>query len=365
MRFCGTIAALLLTIASVSVVVQADWWENANFYQIYPRSFKDSDGDGTGDLRGIIDKLPYLVSLNVTATWLSPIFASPMKDSGYDISDFTAINPLFGTMTDFETLAARCTELGIKLILDFVPNHTSDEHEWFLQSAAGNATYADYYIWNAGSVLANGTRVPPSNWLSAFRYSAWEWNEQRQAYYLHQFVAGQPDLNYRNPAVVEAMKNVLRFWLAKGVSGFRIDAVPHLFEVEAVDGVYPDEPASGDCTDDPQSFCYLSHIYTQNQPETLDMLYQWRAVLDTFKTDNPTVDTKILMTEAYTSLSTLMLYYGNGTHNGSHIPFNFQLLLNLQATTTGTEIQNLIASWLNGMPAGAHANWVVSEMLPG
>lgn len=210
-----------------------------------------------------------------------------MKDFGYDTEDYRAIQPEYGTMTDFENLVKRCKELDIKLILDFVPNHTSDLHDWFIRSANNETEYRDYYIWHPGKIV-NGQRVPPNNWISVFRFSAWEWNDIRKEYYLHQFVKEQPDLNYRNPKVVQAMKEVLIFWMEKGVSGFRVDAVPYLYEVEAdINGDYPDEPISGEC-DDPDSSCYLSHIYTQNIDETFDMAYQWREVLDKFTAENST-----------------------------------------------------------------------------
>lgn len=358
-----SVFVVFLATLCIANLASADWWDTANFYQIYPRSFKDSDGDGVGDLRGITDKLPYLKSIGVTGTWLSPIFSSPMADFGYDISDFKNISSVFGTLADFDNLVVRCKELGIKLILDFVPNHTSDEHDWFIKSSTNISGYEDYYIWHPGTVNETNQRNPPNNWLSAFRYSGWEWNENRQAYYFHQFVTKQPDLNYRNSAVVEEMKEVLRFWMSRGVDGFRIDAVPHLFEIapSTVDGSLPDEPLSGTCTD-PNDFCYLNHIYTQNQPETFDMVYQWRNVTDQFKIDHGG-DTRILMTEAYTTLAYLMQFYkeANGTRLGSHIPFNFQLLINLKNTTKGSEVKSLIDTWIDNMPNGTdfHANWVV------
>lgn len=276
----------MLALCSLNGLVLAadDWWENGHFYQIYPRSFKDADGDGVGDLRGITSKIPYLKSIGVTGVWLSPIYKSPMADFGYDISDFIAIHEEFGTMEDFEQLAQRCKNLGVKLILDLVPNHSSNEHEWFVASADPNHSehekYKDYYIWHEGKVLENGTRVPPNNWISIFRGSAWKYVESRKAYYYHIFLAEQPDLNYRNPLIVEEIKEVMRFWLRKGVSGFRCDAVPYLFEAVNADKSYEDEPLSGDCTDDPDAWCHLNHTLTQDQDETFDMIYQWRNVTE-------------------------------------------------------------------------------------
>lgn len=188
------------------ILADDDWWEYGHFYQIYPRSFQDSDGDGVGDLHGITLRMPYLKFIGVTGVWLSPIFQSPMKDFGYDISDFRQIHSEFGTLDDFDHLVERCKELDVKLILDFVPNHSSDKHEWFRKSAdptdPEHEKYKDYYVWHEGKLLENGTRVPPSNWLSIFRGSAWQWVESRKAYYYHQFLAEQPDLNYRSEDLV-------------------------------------------------------------------------------------------------------------------------------------------------------------------
>ena len=308
---------------------------------------------------GIRQKLPYLKELGITATWLSPIFKSPMVDFGYDISDYLKIQPEYGTEQDFDDLAAECKRLGIKLILDYVPNHTSDKHEWFIKSARRDPIYKDFYIWHDGHVSPNGTRSPPNNWLSVFRFSAWEWHAGRKQYYLHQFTKEQPDLNYRDPRVVENMKNVLWYWMARGVDGFRIDTIPNLYEIEAdKNGNYPDEPKSGFCAD-PLSHCYLKHIYTADRNETYDMAYQWHEVLETYKKINGG-QTRILMTEAYTSLDNLLRYYGDGKRNGSQIPFNFDLLVNLKNDTPATRFNELVNTFLRAKPTQVHANWVVS-----
>lgn len=214
------------------VGAEKEWWQTSSFYQIYPRSFKDSNGDGIGDLNGITEKLPYLKEIGINATWLSPIFKSPMADFGYDISSFFEIQPEYGTMDDFRALVKRAKELGIKIILDFVPNHSSDENEWFVRSENSDPMYKDFYVWHDGYLDPNNAsnRLPPSNWLSSFFYSAWQWSDKRQQFYLHQFHRKQPDLNYRNPLVVEIMNEVLRFWLEQGVDGFRIDAVPTCYD---------------------------------------------------------------------------------------------------------------------------------------
>lgn len=344
-----------------SLALAKDWWENGNFYQIYPRSFKDSNGDGIGDLNGITENLYHLKEIDVDGVWLSPIFKSPMVDFGYDISDYLSIQSEYGTMADFERLVAKCKELGIRLILDFVPNHTSDKHEWFIKSVRRDPEYENFFIWHPGRINnVTGERSPPSNWLSMFRFSAWQWSDIRKEYYLHQYAKQQPDLNFREPRVIEKMKDVLRFWLAKGVSGFRIDTIPTLFEVDVDEnGNYPDEPLSGHCQDDPLSHCYLNHIYTVDQNETFDMAYQWREVMDEYKNIHGG-DTRILMTEAYSSLENIMRYYGDGQRNGSQIPFNFDLLMRTNINSNGKVFKEAIDEWLHAMPQGVYANWVVS-----
>lgn len=217
------LALLILLILAASVTVYQlninkrlkttpispkDWWETASLYQIYPRSFKDSNGDGIGDLNGISEKLPYLNEIGIDATWLSPIFKSPMVDFGYDISNFFDIHSEYGTLADFDRLIQIAKKLNIKIILDFVPNHTSDQHDWFKRSARKEEYFKDFYIWHPGFLDPKNAsnRLPPNNWVSVFRYSAWKYNDVRREFYLHQFLYEQPDLNYRNPKVVEEMK---------------------------------------------------------------------------------------------------------------------------------------------------------------
>ena len=190
------------------------WWRHGIFYQIYPRSFQDSNADGIGDIAGIIERLPYVLALGVDAVWLSPIFPSPMADFGYDISDYTGIDPLFGSIEDFDALISAVHANGLKLILDLVPNHTSDQHPWFADSRASRTSARrDWYIWRDPAPDDGG---PPNNWLSEFGGSAWEFDEASGQYYYHAFLRSQPDLNWRNPEVAEAMCEVLRFWMRKG-----------------------------------------------------------------------------------------------------------------------------------------------------
>ncbi|CAO1372653.1 unnamed protein product [Diamesa tonsa] len=343
-------------VLSVNARVEKDWWQKTIFYQIYPRSFQDSNGDGIGDLQGIILKLKHLKESGVGATWLSPIFKSPMVDFGYDISDFTAIQPEYGTMEDFDELIVKAKDLDIKIILDFVPNHSSDQCEWFIKSEARDPIYEDFYIWRDGKNI-NGKLEPPNNWVSVFYGPAWTWSEKRQQFYLHQFTKQQPDLNYRNSKVIKTMQNVLRFWLAKGVSGFRVDAVNHLFEAEDL----RDEPKTS--TDpDPLSYGYLNHWFTKDLPEVYDIVYQWREVLDDWQVTYGG-ETRIMMTEAYANITYTMKYYesDDGKRKGSHLPFNFLLISDLNKDSTAQDFVHTISKWMNFMPAGETANWVLGN----
>lgn len=214
----------------------APWWQDALIYQIYPRSFQDSNGDGIGDLPGIVSRLDELAKLGVDALWLSPIYPSPDVDNGYDIADYCAVDPKYGSLADFDALVAAAAARGIKIILDLVINHTSDQHPWFQASRGGDPTYADYYIWQPATVDAKGHRQPPNNWTSFFMGPVWQWDERRQAYYLHLFDKAQPDLNYRCPAVIEEIKAILTFWLDHGVAGFRCDVINVLWKDSLADG---------------------------------------------------------------------------------------------------------------------------------
>ncbi|CAB3243406.1 unnamed protein product [Arctia plantaginis] len=346
----------LLPLILVSVSGAA-WWKSTVVYQIYPRSFKDSNGDGIGDLNGITEKLQYIKNTGIDAIWLSPIFKSPMYDFGYDIADYRVIAKEYGTMEDFDNLMKEAKSLGIRVILDYVPNHTSNESEWFVKSVQKDPEYVDYYIWADGKPDPENPDklIPPSNWVSVFRKSAWEYNEVRKQYYLHQFLIGQPDLNFRNEKVREEMKDVLRFWLDKGVSGFRMDAINMMFEVDPADfkGFYPDEPLSGVAGATPDDYEYLNHIYTRDLDELYNVIYDWRAVLDEYRKK----ESKIMMTEAYTDLKRMMRYYGNADRKGS-VPFNFIFLDELKKGSNARDIKLIVDKWMTYMPLGKTANWV-------
>jgi len=349
----GIILFIGLTKTTTADDDNKTWWKKANYYQIYPKSFQDSDGDGIGDINGITERLGYLEEIGITATWLSPIFESPMVDNGYDISNFTKIDETFGTEDDFKKMVEKAHKCGIKIILDFVPNHSSDKHEWFKKSIDNDPQYKDYYVWHNGIQNKEDPKKmdPPNNWRSVFKGSAWTWNDKRQQYYLHQFYKQQPDLNFRNEKVKEEMKKVLKYWLDLGVDGFRIDAVPHI--IEDID--YRDEPRNPH-VNDPEDYMYVLHDYTYDQNETFDIIYDWREVLDKYTEGKDTPD-RIILAEAYSPMETKMKYYGNGTRKGAQFPFNF-LLLELDEKSTADDYIGKVNEWMTKMPQHETANWV-------
>jgi alpha-glucosidase len=251
------------------------WWSGAVIYQIYPRSFFDSNGDGVGDLQGVTAKLDYVASLGVDAIWLSPFFVSPMRDFGYDVADHCAVDPVFGSLEDFDRLLARAHALGLRLIIDLVCGHTSDEHPWFRDSrSSADNPRADWYVWAAAK--PDGT--PPNNWLSVFGGSAWRWEARRRQYYLHHFLPSQPSLNLRHPAVVEAMLAQARFWLDRGVDGFRLDAIDFLLHDPALRDNPPRAPENGVMPAKP--FGLQHHLHDMMQPELPLLLTRLRALAD-------------------------------------------------------------------------------------
>jgi alpha-glucosidase len=255
------------------------WWKHAVIYEVYPRSFQDSDGDGVGDLNGITRRLDYLKDVGIDAIWLTPVFPSPQVDFGYDISDYTSIDPQYGTMADFDRLVGEAKKRNIKIIVDLVPNHTSDQHPWFKESRSSrNNPKREWYIWRDGK----GPGQPPNNWLAWFGGSAWKLDPQTKQYYYHYFYTEQPDLNWRNPEVRKAMYDVIRFWLDRGAAGFRVDAISRLFEDPNLrdESILPGTDAYGN----PK----IDHKYTDNLPEVHDVLREMRKLLDSYP-GNPAI----------------------------------------------------------------------------
>lgn len=319
------------------------WWQSGIVYQIYPRSFQDSNGDGVGDLAGISRRLDYLSWLGIDAIWISPIYPSPMADFGYDVSDYCDVDPLFGSLSDFDALLRAVHARGLKLILDFVPNHTSDQHPWFIESRSSrNNPKRDWYIWR--DAKADGS--PPNNWMSNFGGSAWQWDAASGQYYYHAFLKEQPDLNWRNPAVCQAMSDTLRFWLKRGVDGFRVDVIWHLIK----DDQFRDNPDNPSYSpQDPAIRKYLQ-VYSADRPEVHEIVAGLRKTVDEF-------DDRLLIGEIYLPLDRLVTYYGQNLE-GTHLPFNFQLI---SAPWNAASILELIDEYEKALPAGGWPNWVLSN----
>jgi alpha-glucosidase len=328
-----------------AVVADRPWWESAVIYQVYPRSFQDSDGDGIGDLRGVSRRLDYLVALGVDTIWLSPIFRSPMRDFGYDISDYQDVDPIFGTLADLDELVRGAHERSLRVLLDFVPSHTSSDHPWFIESRSSrDSPRRDWYIWQ--DPKPDGS--PPTNWLSMFGGRGWEWDEKTGQFYFHAFLKEQPDLNWRNPAVRAAMYDVLRFWLARGVDGFRVDVMWLLIK----DDQLRDNPANP-AWDETSRRTYdsLIPVYTSDRPEVQEIIREMRHVLEEF-------GERVLIGEIYLPLERLISYYGSHAPRSAHLPFNFQLLdLPWQAEAIGAAVDAYEAI----LPETAWPNWVLGN----
>ena len=319
------------------------WWKRGIIYQIYPRSFQDRSGDGVGDLAGIIERLPYLVDLGVDALWLSPIFPSPMADFGYDVSDYTAVDPLFGTLADLDTLIERAHAASLKVLLDLVPNHTSDRHPWFSESRASRRNpKRDWYIWR-DPAPDDG---PPNNWLSVFGGSAWEKDAATGQYYYHAFLSQQPDLNWRNPEVRAAIYDVMRFWFRRGIDGFRVDVIWHLIK----DDLFRDNPVNPDHAPGRPPYERLVPLYTADRPEVHEVIAEMRRVVDAFPA-------RLLIGEIYLPIERLVAYYGRDLA-GAHLPFNFSLL---QSPWNARMIARLIDAYEAALPPGGWPNWVLGN----
>ena len=320
------------------------WWQSAVIYQIYPRSFQDSDGNGTGDLRGITGRLDHLLWLGVDALWISPVYPSPMTDFGYDVSDHCAIDPLFGSLGDMDALIAAAHRRGLRIILDYVPNHTSDRHPWFIDSRRGrDGARQDWYLWHDAAPEGG----PPNNWLSNFGGPAWTWDDSRQQYYYHSFLPTQPDLNWRNAEVRAAMFDVLRFWLRRGIDGFRIDVLWMLIK----DDRLRDNPVNPHAAGDGSGHDNLIPLYTADRPETLEVVAAMRDVADEFAD-------RVLIGELYLPIDRLVAYYGP-RGRGVQMPFNFQLLL--MHRWDAATIADIVKRYEAALPPGGWPNWVLGN----
>lgn len=319
------------------------WWQQGIIYQIYPRSFLDSNADGIGDLRGVLSKLDYLEWLGVDALWISPVYPSPMADFGYDVSNYTDIHPVFGNMADMAELLGAAHARNMKVILDFVPNHTSSEHPWFKEARRSKDNEKrEFYLWkDAGP---NGE--PPNNWLSVFGGSAWEWDEETGQYYYHAFLKEQPDLNWRNPAVRRNMYAAMRFWLDQGVDGFRVDVLWHLIK----DAEWRDNPRNPDYLPTQAPYNQLVPAYSTDQPEIQQIVLEMRSLMNEY-------DERVLIGEIYLPIRRLVSYYGS-SGDGAHLPFNFQLLT---LPWNARQISAAIGEYEGALPPDAWPNWVLGN----
>ncbi|MCK1387616.1 DUF3459 domain-containing protein [Bradyrhizobium sp. 21] len=317
-----------------------EWWRTATIYEVAPISFQDSNGDGKGDLRGVLSRIDYLKWLGIDAVWLTPIYQSPFRDLGYDIADYCAVDPVFGNLDDFDRLVAALHEAGIRLILDFVPNHTSSDHAWFFESMRSRDNpKADWYIW--ADAADNGG--PPNNWLSRFGGSAWEWCEARGQYYYHSFLVEQPDLNWRNPQVRAALADVMRFWLDRGVDGLRVDASAVLIKDHLLRDNPPNPEAKG--KPPPQRD---TPVFTDDRPETMHCIEFIREVIDEYPG-------RLLCGEVQGKTDRIGHFYGNERPR-LHLPLNFALL---DSAWDALSLQATIDAYRNALPKGAWPVWVI------
>ena len=324
------------------------WWQTGVVYQVYPRSFADADGDGTGDLRGIIGRLDYLAWLGVDAIWVSPFYPSPMLDFGYDVADYTDVDPLFGTMADFDDLLAAAHERGIRIVVDYVPNHTSNRHAWFVESRSSRDNpKRDWYFWR--DAKTDGS--PPNNWISMFAGSAWQWDEATEQFYLHTFLPEQADLNWRNPGVKQAMFDVARFWLDRGVDGFRIDVAPLVMK----------DPLLRDNPENPEpdwqrsrlgSWLTQLHVNDLNHPDMHPLYRDFRRLLDSYPGDRVSIGEL-----HHPDFERWAAYYGE-RQDEIHVPFNFHVI---NSPWTAADVRRAVEGVQGALPAGAWASWVLGN----
>ncbi|XP_065203780.1 maltase 2-like [Planococcus citri] len=354
------LAILLLTSFTIGdslAGIDTDWWRHTTLYEIYISSFKDSNGDGLGDIKGITKKLDHFVDLNIETLYISPFFRSPMNDLGYDISDYTDIDPIFGNMEDFNELMRGVKSRGLKLIADLVINHSSDEHPWFQKSIDRIDPYTDYYLWvDPKGFDVEGNPIVPNNWISIFGGTAWQWNEKRRQFYLHQFAVKQPDFNLRSAELKKELKKILKFWLDKGVAGFRLDATKHFVE----DELLRDEPLADPNNRVVKVYADLDHKYTTDLWESYEFIHELRDYIDQYSRQKSEEYEKIFVAEAYTNPNMTMAYYGTEDYGITHFPFNFGFV-GLNSFLDASSFNKKILYWLKSMPKGATPNWVAEN----
>ncbi len=324
------------------------WWQTAAVYQVYPRSFADTTGDGTGDLRGITSRLDHLAWLGIDAIWISPFYPSPMADFGYDVAEHTDVDPLFGTLDDFDELLAAAHARGIRVLVDYVPNHTSDRHPWFVESRSSRTNpKRDWYFWR--DARPDGSL--PNNWVSMFAGPSWEWDPRTEQYYLHTFLPEQPDLNWRNPDVKQAMFDVARFWLDRGTDGFRIDVAPLVMK----------DPQLRDNPPNPEperewsrlgSWLSQLHVNDLNHPDMHPLYRDFRRLLDSYPGDRVSIGEL-----HHPDFERWARYYGE-RQDEIHVPFNFHVI---NAPWTAAAVRHAVEGVQGALPPGAWASWVLGN----
>ncbi len=325
------------------------WWQKSVIYQIVVPSFQDLDDDGVGDLNGVTKRLDYLQWLGVGAIWLTPMYPSPMEDLGYDVSDFTEVNPQFGSLENFDRLVAAVHRRGMKILLDWVPSHTSDQHPWFVQSRSSRDNpMRNWYLWHDGKHKGEKSRPqPPTNWLSVFGGSAWQWDEQTEQFYYHSFLESQPDLNWRNPEVSSAVNDAMKFWLERGVDGFRVDAVSWMIKDEQ----WRDNPPNPNYRpekDGPDQ--EVVPVYTWGLPEVHEIVAGMRRVVDAY-------DDRVLAGELVLPIEKIVTYYGDEQHPELHLPLNLHLEW---VEWTAEEVGQVIETYERHRPPHGWPTWTIS-----
>ncbi|XP_065215270.1 maltase A1-like [Planococcus citri] len=323
--------------------LDTEWWKNTIIYELIPYTFKDSDGDGIGDLKGITSKLDHFVDLGIETIHLTPMYKTTLKDMGYDVSDYYAIEPKLGTMDDFDELVREMKKRKMKLILDLVINHSGYEHEWFQKSIDRIHPYTNFYVWRNPKYLG-GQKIPPNNWRSIFSLgtpgSGWTWNDKRKQYYFHQFLPEQPDFDLNHKILKNELKKMIKFWLDKGVAGFRLDASPFYFEDKSfLDDGYEDRQ--------------------MNQPEVLQFIHEFRLFLDQYNQRKGGPE-RIFIAEVHSESNTVVQYYGKPDYRITHFPYTF-LFEHFHAPTTATTLQSDIEKWMNILPEGAVSAWMTQD----
>ncbi|XP_040467590.1 neutral and basic amino acid transport protein rBAT [Falco naumanni] len=353
-------AAMVLVGATIAIIALSpkclDWWQASPIYQIYPRSFKDSNMDGNGDLKGIQEKLDHIAYLNIKTIWITSFYKSPLKDLGYGAEDFYDIDPMFGSMKDFENLLAAIHDRGLKLIMDLIPNHTSDKHRWFQLSRNRTGKYTDYYVWR-DCTQAAGAVAPPNNWVSVFGNSSWQFDDVRKQCYYHQFGKEQPDLNFHNLAVQQEIHDIIKFWLGKGIDGFSFSAVKFLLEATHL----RDEPQVNK-SQNPESitaYSQLYHDYTTTQVGMHDIIRSFRQTMNQFSSEPGRYRFMGSDGDGKEDIEATMMYYGTTFIQEADFPFNFNLI-NMK-NLSGNSISEAVNLWMKNMPAGKWPNWAVGS----